>query len=172
MKKTSDIPGASALEALSLRVVRQFSENGQRLATAESCTGGGVAQALTAIPGSSSCFDRGFICYSNDAKREMLGVSSEMLERCGAVSEAVAAAMAEGARIRAPVDWALSITGIAGPDGGAPDKPVGTVCFAWANAERCETHTRHFEGARDAVRAQSVFFALEGLLRLASSMTA
>jgi nicotinamide-nucleotide amidase len=168
----ANLPDPNALCGLARRVVRLFSENGQRLATAESCTGGGVAQALTAIPGSSSCFDRGFVCYSNDAKREMLGVASETLDRCGAVSEAVAAAMAQGALIRASVDWALSITGIAGPDGGTPDKPVGTVCFAWAAPDRCETHTRHFDGSRETIRAQSVSFALEELLRLTSSMAA
>ncbi|MDR1163112.1 MAG: CinA family protein [Candidatus Accumulibacter sp.] len=163
-------PDSCALEATAYRVVHLLSDNAQRLATAESCTGGWVAQALTAIPGSSSCFDRGFVCYSNDAKREMLGVPSEALDRHGAVSEATAAAMALGALRHSPADWALSITGVAGPDGGTPAKPVGTVCFAWAGRDRCETRTRHFEGSREAVRAQSVFCALEGLVDFVSIM--
>ncbi|MDR1367959.1 MAG: CinA family protein [Candidatus Accumulibacter sp.] len=161
-----------AIQALARRVVRLFSENAQRLTTAEPCTGGWVAQALTAIPGSSSCFDRGFVCYSNDAKREMLGVPSETLDRHGAVSEAAAAAMARGALRHSTSDWSLSITGIAGPDGGTPEKPVGVVCFAWACRDRCETRTRRFDGSREAVRGQSVSFALEGLLDFASLRSA
>ncbi|MDR2507659.1 MAG: CinA family protein [Candidatus Accumulibacter sp.] len=162
-------PGQKTLEALALRIARLFSENGLRLASAESCTGGWAAQCLTAIPGSSAWFDRGFVCYSNDAKREMLGVPAAILKRHGAVSEPAAAAMASGALHHSRADWALSVTGIAGPDGGTPVKPKGTVCFGWANHESCETLTYRFDGSREAVRAQSVFCAFDGLVRRVAS---
>ena len=101
-----------------------------KLVTAESCTGGWVAQSLTAIAGSSAWFDRGFVTYSNEAKQEMLGVPADTLAEHGAVSQPVAVAMAEGALRNSRADWAVAITGIAGPTGGSPQKPVGTVCFA------------------------------------------
>ena len=135
------------------------------LATAESCTGGLVAGAITAIPGSSEVLDRGFVTYSNAAKTEMLGVPEGLIDAVGAVSEAVARKMAAGAKQRARVDLAVSVTGIAGPGGGSEDKPVGTVWFGLANRHG-EVLTRHklFAGDRDAVRAASVTFALELLL--------
>ncbi len=137
---------------------------GQSLATAESCTGGWVAQVLTSIPGSSRWFERGFVTYSNLSKREMLGVRAGILARSGAVSEQTARAMAEGALARSRADFALAITGIAGPEGGTPEKPVGTVCFAWAGRQRPTLSvTRHFPGDREAVRRQAVVAALEGL---------
>ena len=164
-------PDQKTLEVLALRIARLFSENGLRLASAESCTGGWAAQCLTAIPGSSAWFDRGFVCYSNDAKREMLGVPAAILDHHGAVSEAAAAAMASGALHHSRTDWALSITGIAGPDGGTPAKPKGTVCFGWASLEGCETLTYRFGGSREAVRAQSVFCAFDGLIQRVTSAT-
>ena len=137
----------------------------QRLVTAESCTGGWVAQCLTAIAGSSEWFDRGFVTYSNEAKREMLGVQADTLAEHGAVSQPVAVAMAEGALRNSRADWAVAITGIAGPSGGSVEKPVGTVCFAWACRDgRVATGTCHFAGNREAVRAQSVAHALAGLI--------
>lgn len=137
---------------------------GESLALAESCTGGGVGEAVTRVAGSSAWFDRGFITYSNAAKEEMLGVLPETLARHGAVSEPAARAMAEGALRASRAEWALAVTGIAGPGGGSADKPVGTVCFAWARrAGGCVAATRHFSGDRTAVRTQSVAFALEGL---------
>jgi nicotinamide-nucleotide amidase len=140
-------------------------ERGEWLVAAESCTGGWVAQSVTAIAGSSTWFDRGFVTYSNAAKVDMLGVSESTLARHGAVSEAVARAMAQGALAHSQADWAVAITGIAGPGGGSPEKPVGTVCFAWASkAGGCEAQTRHFAGDRAAVRAQSVRHALSGLI--------
>lgn len=144
---------------------------GEWLAVAESCTGGWLAQAVTAIAGSSGWFDRGFVTYSNGAKVDMLGVPETTLERHGAVSEATARAMAQGVLAHSRVDWAVAITGIAGPSGGSPEKPVGTVCFAWAAKEGgCEAQTCHFAGDRAAVREQSVRQALTGLLqRLAAS---
>lgn len=147
--------------------------NGQRLATAESCTGGWVAQCLTTIAGSSEWFERGFVTYSNEAKQEMLGVSDDLLGRHGAVSEAVAIAMATGALRNSRADWALAITGIAGPSGGSPDKPVGTVCFSWAGPEgQVAAQTCRFRGDRGAIRAQSVAHALAGLLARAQQLTA
>jgi nicotinamide-nucleotide amidase len=162
-----------ALEALAARVGALLLANGQRLASAESCTGGWVAQCLTAIAGSSDWFERGFVTYSNDAKQEMLGVDADVLRLHGAVSEATAAAMASGALHHSRADWALAITGVAGPSGGSPDKPVGTVCFAWAGPDgRLETQRCHFDGERAAVRAQSVAQALNGLLARAASLAA
>jgi nicotinamide-nucleotide amidase len=161
------------LESLATQVGALLSVNGQKLATAESCTGGWVAQCLTSIAGSSDWFDRGFITYSNDAKQEMLGVSAEMLATHGAVSEATAVAMATGALRHSRADWALAITGVAGPSGGSPDKPVGTVCFGWAGPDgRLLAETRRFEGGRAEVRAQSVAHALKGMLLHAANLTA
>jgi nicotinamide-nucleotide amidase len=137
------------------------------LVTAESCTGGWVAQELTAVAGSSAWFDRGFVTYSNEAKQEMLGVSAETLARHGAVSEQTATEMARGALQKSRSTLALAITGIAGPGGGSPAKPVGTVCFAWATKARpVRAETKHFSGDREAVRRQSVEHALAGMLEL------
>ena len=158
----------SALEALAAEVGALLQAEGQSLATAESCTGGWVAQCLTAIAGSSAWFDRGYVVYSNQAKIDLLGVTEATLAAQGAVSEATAAAMALGALRFSRATWALAITGVAGPAGGSPGRPVGTVCFAWVGPEgRLDTDTRHFRGDREAVRAQSVAHALRGVLRRA-----
>jgi nicotinamide-nucleotide amidase len=160
-----------ALEALAGEVGALLLANGQQLATAESCTGGWVAQCLTSIAGSSAWFERGFVTYADQAKREMLGVAAETLAAHGAVSEATAAAMAGGALRHSHADWALAVTGVAGPSGGSAEKPVGTVCFAWAGPNgRADTETRHFQGDRHAVRAQSVAHALAGLLERAAHL--
>lgn len=136
-----------------------------RLATAESCTGGGLAYAITAVPGSSQWFERGFITYSNDAKEEMLSVPDDVLAKHGAVSEQTAASMAIGALVHTPADVAVSITGIAGPDGGTKEKPVGTVCFGWSRrGGNTRTAKVLFEGDRVRVREQSILTALQGLL--------
>ncbi|MGE5492772.1 MAG: CinA family protein [Actinomycetota bacterium] len=158
------------LEALANRLGSVLRSRREWLATAESCTGGWVAQCVTAISGSSTWFDRGFVTYSNEAKVDMLGVPETTLERHGAVSEATARAMAQGALEKSRADWALAITGVAGPTGGTADKPVGMVCFAWAQRDGgCEALTAHFTGDREQVRAQSVRQALTGLLsRLAA----
>jgi len=162
--------GAGALAAVSQELVDALRARGWTLATAESCTGGGVAHAVTAIPGSSEVFDRGFVTYSNEAKTGMLGVPAATIAREGAVSEAVAAAMADGALRSSRADVAVAITGIAGPGGGTPAKPVGTVCFAWATHDGTrEVLTRHLEGDRDAVRSASVRLAIDGVLGLARS---
>lgn len=139
---------------------------GLKLATAESCTGGWAAMALTAIPGSSDWFERGYVTYSNAAKREDLGVAEETLRRHGAVSEEVAREMAAGALERARAQVALAITGVAGPTGGTKDKPVGLVCFAWAHGSKMTSQTRRFDGDRESVRRQSVLHALERVLEL------
>ena len=155
----------SELEELSEQLGARLLERGEWLVTAESCTGGWVAQTVTAIAGSSGWFDRGFVTYSNAAKRDMLGVPETTLDRHGAVSEATARAMAIGALEHSRGDWSVAITGIAGPSGGTPDKPVGTVCFAWAwRAGGCEAQTCYFPGGRTEVRALSVRHALRGLL--------
>jgi nicotinamide-nucleotide amidase len=160
--------GAGALAAASQELVDALRARGWMLATAESCTGGGVAHAVTAIPGSSDVFDRGFVTYSNEAKTGMLGVPGATIAREGAVSEAVAAAMAEGALQASGVHVVVAITGVAGPGGGTPAKPVGTVCFAWATRDGArEVRTRYLEGDRDAVRAASVRLAIDGVLALA-----
>lgn len=153
------------LEVLAVRLGALLGNEQLKLVTAESCTGGWVAQCLTAIAGSSAWFDRGFVTYSNEAKQEMLGVPPDMLAEHGAVSQPVAVAMAEGALRNSRADWAVAITGIAGPTGGSPQKPVGTVCFAWGCRDgRIVTSTRHFPGSREVVRAQSVEHALSGLI--------
>jgi nicotinamide-nucleotide amidase len=135
------------------------------LATAESCTGGGVAQAVTSIAGSSAWFDRAFVTYSNAAKRAMLGVSARTLQRHGAVSEATARQMARGALRRSDAGIAVGVTGIAGPGGAVPGKPVGTVCFAWAQGRKMRSETKRFKGGRSRVRRLSVIHALNGVLK-------
>ena len=158
----------ASLEALAAAVGELLLGNGERLATAESCTGGWVGQCLTAVAGSSNWFERGFISYSNEAKIELLGVAADTLAIHGAVSEATAAAMALGALSHSHADRTLAITGVAGPAGGSSRKPVGTVCFAWAEREgRVDTVTRQFSGDRRAIRAQAVAHALGGILERA-----
>jgi nicotinamide-nucleotide amidase len=138
---------------------------GWSLSTAESCTGGGIAAACTDLAGSSQWFERGFVTYSNAAKQEMLGVQAETLAEQGAVSEAVVAEMVQGALAHSRAQVALAVSGIAGPAGGTPEKPVGTVCFAWQVEGRDPlVCTEHLAGDRAAVRAQSVERALRGVL--------
>ena len=162
---TEAIPGDEAFRQLVDALAVRLAGRGWTLATAESCTGGWIAKCCTDQPGSSAWFERGFVTYSNAAKRELLGVAGDVLERAGAVSEAVARSMAEGALRNSRAEVALAVTGIAGPDGGTPDKPVGTVWFGWAVAGGATlTVCRRFEGDREAVRRQTVRDALEGLL--------
>jgi nicotinamide-nucleotide amidase len=160
------------LSSLSRRTGKALKKSGQTLATAESCTGGWVAQAVTSVAGSSDWFERGYVTYSNAAKREVLGVRAATLARFGAVSEQTAREMARGAlqRSRKALGGgrggiALSVTGIAGPGGGSPGKPVGTVCFGWAQARRIRSETKRFKGGRASVRRQSVIHALRGILK-------
>jgi nicotinamide-nucleotide amidase len=152
------------IQRLAAAVIAAASARGWTVATAESCTGGLVAGALTAVAGSSAVVDRGFVTYSNAAKSEMLGVPAETIEANGAVSEPVARAMAAGARVTAGVDLAVSITGIAGPGGGSAEKPVGLVHFGCAGADGVEHQVRRFgDIGREQVRLESVRVAL-GLL--------
>ncbi|HSO81249.1 nicotinamide-nucleotide amidase [Thiocapsa sp.] len=151
-------PIAALLAELMLRA-------GLRLVVAESCTGGWLAKVVTDLAGSSAWLDRGFVTYSNAAKQEMLGVRAETLAAQGAVSEAVVAEMAMGALSRSHAHVAVAISGVAGPGGGSPEKPVGTVWLAWAWPEgRVETRRFHFDGDRDAVRRCSVQAAIDGLV--------
>ncbi|MDZ4254545.1 MAG: nicotinamide-nucleotide amidohydrolase family protein [Sulfuritalea sp.] len=159
----------SELIALSESVgAAALAKSGQRrllIATAESCTGGWVAQVITHTAGSSEWFERGFVTYSNQAKVDMLGVRQETLDRHGAVSPETAAEMAAGALKNSKAMISLAITGIAGPTGGSPGKPVGTVCFAWCRVgETAVAETAVFAGDREAVRRQAVLHALRGLL--------
>ena len=152
-------------------IAAELTSRGLMLSTAESCTGGLVAAACTDLAGSSAWFDRGFVTYSNAAKHEMLGVPLALIEQHGAVSEAVAGAMALGASteravLKSQAQVAISITGIAGPSGGSLDKPVGTVCFGWAVAGVCKTETVLLMGDRASIRAQATHYALSELLRL------
>ena len=135
------------------------------LATAESCTGGGVAQAVTEIAGSSEWFDCGFVTYSNASKMSLLNVPAAILSMHGAVSEETAAAMASGALKNSNAQVAVSTTGIAGPGGATPGKPVGTVCFGWAIGDAVDTEQILFSGGRHAVREQTVQHALQGILK-------
>lgn len=157
------------LDKLSQALGRRLQAGQLMLATAESCTGGWVAKVVTDIPGSSSWFDRGFVTYTNGAKQDMLGVSAGVLDLHGAVSEEVALAMARGALEHSLAGAAIAVTGIAGPDGGTEDKPVGTVWFAWAlEGREPVAQCVQFAGNREEVRHQSVRLALERLLELLS----
>lgn len=150
---------------LAMRAGRALQAKGLLLATAESCTGGGVAQAITEIAGSSEWFECGFIPYSNASKTGLLDVPAALIAQFGAVSEEVAGAMAEGALANSNAHLSLATTGIAGPGGAVPGKPVGTVCFAWARNHHVFTERLVFAGDRRAVREQTVAHALHGLLR-------
>jgi nicotinamide-nucleotide amidase len=148
------------------RIVALSRDRGRLVATAESCTGGALAALLTEIPGSSSCLERGFVTYSNEAKAEMLGVPMDLIAEKGAVSAEVAAAMAKGALAHSHADIAVSITGVAGPGGGTQEKPVGLVYFGgMVKGGKAVTERHRFEGERDAVRQQSVAVALQMIER-------
>ena len=155
------------------RITRLAAQLGQALqarqlqvTTAESCTGGGIAEAITRIAGSSQWFEAGYVTYSNRQKSLQLGVSEELFTTVGAVSREVVEAMACGARGRSGAQLAVAVSGIAGPDGGSPDKPVGTVWLAWGDAEQLYSQRCQFAGDRSAVRRQTVERALQGVLRL------
>lgn len=158
---------ADKLATLATRVGAKLCAKRLMLTTAESCTGGWVAQAVTSVAGSSNWFERGFVTYSDAAKRQMLGVRKRTLAVHGAVSEETAREMAIGALAHSGAQVALAITGIAGPGGGSPEKPLGMVCFAWAVTDgKINVQTRHFKGDRESVRRQSVIAALQGAVEL------
>lgn len=160
------------MDVLAAQVGGLLKAHGLMLATAESCTGGGVAHAVTEIAGSSAWFECGFIAYSNQAKQQMLGVNEATLIQHGAVSEAVVREMAMGAIQHSHAQVALAVSGIAGPDGGTADKPVGTIWFAWYVKERmCVSHMHHLTGSRAEIRARSVRIALQGVAELLNQLT-
>ncbi|RFC33412.1 MAG: nicotinamide-nucleotide amidase [Candidatus Nitrotoga sp. SPKER] len=160
------------IENLAIQIGSALKSHGLVLTTAESCTGGAVASAITDIAGSSEWFERGFITYSNEAKREMLGVAQDTLMRYGAVSEAVVREMIAGALHHSHAQVVLAVSGIAGPAGGTPDKPVGTVWFAWEiKGGQCIACLHHFSGNRAEIRTQSVGVALQGVLQLLHQVT-
>lgn len=158
------------LLALARQVGQILKDNGLKLVSAESCTGGWIGQIVTAVPGSSAWYDRGFITYSNLSKQQMLHVQPQTLARFGAVSEQTAREMVQGALAASQAQIAVSVTGIAGPAGGSAEKPVGTVCFAWLlknlPISTASSRTCYFSGDRAAVRRQSVAVALQGILEL------
>lgn len=154
-----------ALKALVIKTADELKTRNLSLTTAESCTGGGLSYWLTSVPGSSDWFERGFVTYSNAAKTDMLEVLAQTLNNFGAVSEETARAMAEGALRKSAANVSIAITGIAGPDGGSTEKPVGTVWIAWSG-KNFNTITQHyvFTGDRQAIRLAAMIQALEGLL--------
>jgi nicotinamide-nucleotide amidase len=162
------MPSDHELRRLALRVGRRLLAKRRRVVTAESCTGGWISKALTDIPGSSQWFEMAFVTYSNAAKTRYLGVRAQTLVRHGAVSGEVAREMARGALRASDAELAVAVTGIAGPDGGSPSKPVGTVWFCWAERQgrrqRLRTRKVRFSGDRRAVRASAVALALRGLI--------
>lgn len=162
-----DSPGDDLLQRTAARVAERLLADGLMLTAAESCTGGWVAKVCTDLAGSSAWFERGFVTYTNEAKQELLDVSAGTLADHGAVSEQTVAEMAIGALTHSRADISLSISGIAGPGGATPDKPLGTVCFGWKRLDRpARTERRRFEGGREQVRRQAVLHALEGILEV------
>ena len=160
----------AALHELSRQLGEQLSARGLRVATAESCTGGWIAKCLTDVAGSSVYVERGFVTYSNQAKADMLGVPAVLIDTHGAVSEAVVRAMASGAVERSRADCAVAVSGVAGPGGGSPDKPVGLVWLAWLVGGQISTQALRLSGDREAVRRQAVVAALQGLIEALDSL--
>lgn len=157
---------APNLRALAMQVGQALAKTQLTLVTAESCTGGRVAAAITDVAGSSAWFERGFVAYSNASKIELLGVPADLIEQYGAVSRPVARAMALGALRNSHARLALAITGIAGPSGGTARTPVGTVCFAWSNGVNTLDEIGRFSGKRGQIRTQAAAYALHGLLQM------
>jgi nicotinamide-nucleotide amidase len=158
------VPDDAELARLVENLAEKLAGSGRRMTSAESCTGGWIAKCCTDRPGSSDWFERGFVTYSNAAKHDSLGVDSQVLQFGGAVSEAVVLQMATGAVANSAADASVAVTGIAGPDGGSEDKPVGTVWFGWSVNDAVETECHVFPGSRDDVRRQTVAHALKGLI--------
>ena len=163
----ADHRSPSTLYRLAEKVGAALKAHHLMLATAESCTGGWIAEAVTMVSGSSEWFERGYVTYTYISKREMLGVKEATLAKHGAVAETVVREMVEGALARSHAQVAVAVSGVAGPTGGTPEKPVGTVCFAWGMKDGApRTETKHFAGGREAVRRKSVEHALKGVLGL------
>jgi nicotinamide-nucleotide amidase len=161
------MPEDPAISELATTLVGELNSMNRAVATAESCTGGWIAKALTDVPGSSGCFGYGIVSYSNGAKESILGVKSRTLDEHGAVSEPVVREMAEGTLRLSGADISVAVSGVAGPDGGSEDKPVGTVWFAWSmrgpRGITTETDLQRFEGNRESVRMQTVIHGLRGV---------
>lgn len=157
--ETDDTLVVAASRVLGARLLAQ----GARVSTVESCTGGGIAQAITAVAGSSAWFDMGWVTYSNLAKSQLVGVPSSLIAHHGAVSEAVVRAMAEGARHASGATWAIAVSGVAGPSGGSDDKPVGVVWMAWAGPQGSVTECNYWPARRAMVRCQTVYRAISQL---------
>lgn len=151
------------LREITQQLAEQLLAKNKSVVTAESCTGGGIAYAFTELAGSSAWFERGFVTYSNEAKIDSIGVSADIIERYGAVSEQTVQAMVVGALEHSLAEFAIAVSGVAGPAGGSEDKPVGTVWFAWGNKETQQTSLRIFSGDRHQVREQAIEFAIQGL---------
>lgn len=150
-----------------LKVSNKLHESNLLLVSAESCTGGWVAKKMTDLPGSSKIFERGFVTYSNESKQEMLGVSQDTLQNFGAVSEQVVLEMVDGVFHNSYGSIAVAISGIAGPDGGSEDKPVGTVCFAWGIKDKqAIAETKYFHGDREQIRREAANYAVKGIIDL------
>ena len=154
------------ITAHSTRLGEHLRRLGAQVTTAESCTGGGIAEAITRVPGSSAWFEAGYVTYSNAQKTRQLNVPEPMFAEVGAVSQEVVEAMVRGAQAASGARFAVAVSGVAGPDGGSPAKPVGTVWLAWADGSRVYSERRHFDGDRETVRRQTVIAALDGLLQL------
>lgn len=157
------------ITALAVELGQRLRTLNAQVSTAESCTGGGIAEAITRVPGSSAWFEAGYVTYSNSQKTRQLNVPPSLFEAVGAVSREVVEAMARGAQAQSGAHFAVAVSGVAGPDGGSAAKPVGTVWLAWVVGEQVLAERRHFPGDRDAVRRQTVKAALEGLLRHAAA---
>lgn len=160
------------MDKLAARVGEALKSHGLMLVTAESCTGGGVAQAVTEVSGSSAWFERGFVTYSNLSKQQMLGVREATLKQHGAVSEMTVREMVAGAIASSAAQIAVAVSGVAGPTGGTPEKPVGTIWFAWGYKDaEIQAQRYQLKGNRAEIRAQSVRIALEGILNLLNKLT-
>ena len=157
-----------SIRKLATALVGDLAEAGKAVSTAESCTGGWLAKAITDVPGASAVFHYGIVSYSNGAKEQMLGVKTLTLENHGSVSEPVVEEMASGALNLSGADIAIAVSGVAGPDGGSDDKPVGTVWFAWAVRDggkvRTDTSCQKFDGDRELIRELTVVYALQGIM--------
>ncbi|MFP3518159.1 CinA family protein [Pseudomonas sp. SIMBA_077] len=154
-----------SLSQLAAELGRQLQALNAQVTTAESCTGGGIAEAITRIAGSSAWFEAGFVTYSNQQKTRQLNVPQSLFAQVGAVSLEVVEAMVRGAQVQSGARFAVAVSGVAGPGGGSAEKPVGTVCLAWGAGDEITAERRHFSGDRDDVRRQTIIAALEGLIR-------
>ncbi|MDA8866012.1 CinA family protein [Porticoccaceae bacterium] len=161
----SDLSNSPTLTSIAQQLGEMLCKKNAKLTTAESCTGGGISEAITAVSGSSQWFEFGFVTYANSAKQQLLGVSKEAIDEYGAVSEQVVELMAQGAIQQSQADYAIAVSGIAGPDGGTEDKPVGTVWVCWQTPTRSWTQKLMLSGDRQAVRTAAIKNSLQQLLQ-------